>query len=142
MRMMTIGRAFTGITAGLIALFTATTPGADAAPQHRDDCRIVAKNDQNLCRRVQGQLPYAYATRGGNLVYVPSGRTLVREEVTHAGLTRPEMHDALVGYARDYALHATGARSVVVDTSSLRRAYGPSAFYVVGTAPGQVSVRH
>lgn len=135
--MLNIKGAFAGITVGLIALFTAVTPGAEAAPRP-DDCRLVAHADQGLCHSVQRQTAYAYATRGGNLVYVPAGRILVHSEVTHAGLTKPEMHDALVGYAGDYAVHVVYAHAVAVDLTSLRRAHGTRAQYEVGFVPGDV----
>lgn len=140
MHMLNIKGAFAGLTAGivgLVGLFTATTPSAQATPRP-DDCRLVARHDQPLCHTVQRQSAYAYATRGGNLTYIPSGRALVKGEVVHAGLTKPEMHDALTGYARDYAAHVTYTRSVAVDLTSLRRAHGTQAQYEVGFTPGNV----
>lgn len=126
--MKTIIAAIAGVLTGAGLLFA---PTAEAAPKP-DDCRIVAKADRSLCRTVKAQVAYAYVTKGGNLVYVPNGRALVKHEVTHAGLTKRGMHAYLKGYAFDYAKHVTHARSVAVDLGSLRKAYGSDAEFAVG----------
>lgn len=122
---------FSVFTTAFLAVGLSLAVPAGAAPKP-DDCRLVAKADRTLCQQVRQQTAYAYVTRGGNLVYVPDGRTLVREEVTHAGLTKAEMRSYLRGYVRSYARHAVNTRSVTVDLSSLRRAYGTDAQYTVG----------
>lgn len=106
-----------------------TTAAAASKP---DDCRLVAKADRTLCAAVKAQKPYAYATRGGNFVEVPSGRVLVHDEVTHAGLTKAEMRSALRGYAADYAGHVTNARAVVIDLGSVLKYHGSDAQVVAG----------
>lgn len=109
---------FTAITvaiAGAFALFGSPAQGAGKP----DDCNRVAKADRSLCRMVQGQFPYAYATEGG-INYVVSGRKLVRE-ITHQGLTETEMRSYLRGEAAAYRLHATGTEAVVLDLRSLKK---------------------
>lgn len=123
-----IATAFAGILAGF-GMFLA--PSSQAAPAP-GDCRLVAKADVPLCQSVQRQAAYVYFTKGGNKVGVPNGRKLVKHEVTHAGLTKTEMHSVLVGYAQDYAKHVVYSRSVVVDVESLRKAYGRDAQVNVG----------
>lgn len=120
--------AFAGVVAGVGLLLA---PSAEAAPRP-DDCRLVGKADRSLCQTVKRQVAYAYVTKGGNLVSVPNGRALVKYEVTHAGLSKREMHEYLKGYAFDYAKHVTRARSVAVDLGSLRKAYGSDAEFAVG----------
>jgi len=132
MRMTRIRLAFAGITTGMLGLFAITAPAdAGAAPQTYRDCRLVAPTDRTLCNQVANQLPYYYATKGQNLVGIPAGSVLVTSEVTHAGLTRREMHSALVGYAQDYALHAAPG-SLILDMASMRDAAGTDAQYEAG----------
>lgn|SRR5574341_243765 len=111
-----IALAFTGITAGFVALFgftaEASTPQAPApapvaavkrAPHnHANDCKIVAAADRALCKRVQTFHAYG-AWYGTPEAYwsVPSGITNVHE-LTHDGMTKAEMHAALARYAAEY----------------------------------------
>lgn len=125
-----IAAALVALGAGL-ALLLGANSGASAAPK-LGDCRLVAKADIPLCQSVQRQGAYVYFTEGGNQVDVPNGRTLVKHEVTHAGLTKREMHSALVGYAQDYAKHVTYGRSVAVDVGSLVKAHGRDSQVDVG----------
>lgn len=118
--------AFAGITLGMIGLFAPTAQ----ATGPRTDCSRVAAADRSLCRAVRAQVAYAFATEGA-LITVPNGRALVKE-ITHDGLTRREMHAALVGEASGYVQHVTGARSVAVDLGSLKKYHGSDAQYVVG----------
>lgn len=129
MRMTRITAAFTGITTGFLALMAVTATPTTAAPQ-LGDCKRVATADQALCLQVKGQFPYAYATEGG-IGYVVEGKLLVRE-ITHQGLTKREMHSALVGEARAYHRYATGARSVVINLDSIVKHHGRDAQYDVG----------
>jgi hypothetical protein len=111
-------KRITAITAALVGAFALVAPSAQGAGKP-DDCTRVAKADQPLCRTVQGQFPYAYATEGG-INYVVSGRKLVKE-ITHQGLTKGEMRSYLRGEAAAYREHATGTQAVVLDLRSLKK---------------------
>lgn len=125
--------AFFALAVASVFAVLALAPSAPAAARPVPNmCHLVAKADYNLCQQVRRQMAYAYVTKGGNLVQMANGNTLVRSEVVNAGLTKPEMHSALVGYARDYAKHANRNVAVVVDIASLRNAYGTDAQYNVG----------
>jgi hypothetical protein len=100
--------AFAGITAGLLALFgvsaQASTPRAH---NHATDCKIVAAADRALCKRVQTF--HSYGSYNGNehaYWSVDSGIVNVHE-LTHDGLSKAEMHAALVGYDKEYAAYVT-----------------------------------
>lgn len=121
---------FVLITAVATAVGLTVYAPADAATQP-DDCRRVAKADRTLCAKVKAQKPYAYAVSGG-LNQVVGGKALVRE-ITHQGLTKPEMHSYLKGEAAAYKRHVTDARTLTVDLGSLRKHYGPDAVYEVTT---------
>lgn len=131
--------AFTGITAGLAALFAptaqATSDRAAARPaavhSHADDCKRVARADRPLCATVRGQFPYAYVGDGGGLNQMAAGRLLV-QEIVHGGLTAWEERDALRGAARSYREHATHTRSIVVDLKSLAALCGTDGQFTVG----------
>lgn len=129
MRMTRIAAAFTGITAGFIALMAVTATPTTAAPR-LGDCKRVAVADQTLCLTVKGQFPYTYATESG-IGYIVDGKTLVHE-ITHQSLTKREMHSALIGEAAAYRRYATGARAVVVNLDTLIEHHGRDAQYDVG----------
>jgi hypothetical protein len=112
-------KRITAITLAFVGAFALLAPSAQSAPSKADDCLRVAKVDRPLCRMVQGQFPYAYATEGG-LNYVVSGRKLVRE-ITHQGLTKVEMRSYLRGEAAAYRQHATGTEAVVLDLRSMKK---------------------
>lgn len=111
--------AFAGITAGFIALFTATA-SAEGAPQHRSDCSRVAKADQPLCRVILGQQAYGWVNPDGSEIITPRGRVLIRE-LTHDGLTYREMHHGVVSINREYRLHVT---AVPVNMNSIVKKCG------------------
>lgn len=121
--------AFLGLFAALA--YAPSAPAATTRPVP-NVCHKVAKADYGLCQQVRRQLMYAYVTKGGGLSQVADGQTLVREEVVGAGLTKAEMHSALVGYARDYDQHVNRTKSIAVDMVSLRKAFGTDARYAVG----------
>lgn len=121
--------AFLGLFAALA--YAPSAPAATTRPVP-NVCHKVAKADYGLCQQVRRQLMYAYVTKGGNLNQVADGQSLVREEVVGAGLTKAEMHTALLGYAKDYDKHVNRAKAVAVDLDSLRGAYGTDTRYGVG----------
>ena len=126
-----IAFAFVTITAVFTTIgLTVATP-ADAVVKP-DDCRRVATADRALCQQVKRQLPYAYATKGGNLSQVVGGKALVHE-ITHQGLTKGEMRSYLRGESLAYTRHVTNARVMAVDLGSLRKHFGPDARYEVTT---------
>lgn len=115
MHMISIGRAFAGITAGLLTLFAYTTPGAQAATPN-GDCTRVAHTDQHLCTTVRTQHAYGWTDNHGNPKnWNANGRTLVHD-ITHQGYTTHEMRDALQSahrYYRAYVTHVTFNTDVI-----------------------------
>lgn len=110
-------------------LSAGVTADAAPAPRHRGDCAIVAPADQALCRRVQRQHSYAWLTESGYGEAV-SGPVLVHE-ITHQGLTKPEMHSYLKGEA---AMYRRSVTHVPLDTDKLK----PGCVYLTGmTDPGK-----
>lgn len=109
MHMITIPRAFAGITLGLIALFTATTPSAQATPP-TTDCSRVTHAYQPVCRAVLHQRAYGTTDNHGHPQnWNTNGKTLVHE-ITHQGYTQGEIADALVNADRDYRDNVTEVR--------------------------------
>jgi hypothetical protein len=91
-----------GSLLGFAALFAPTAEATGKA----DDCTLVATADAALCRSVKAQQAYSYLTGGGALVTVPKGAVLVKD-ITHDGLSKPQMYAALKGEAADYREHVT-----------------------------------
>lgn len=97
-----------GATLTAVALLHSSS-NATAVPAN--DCDRVTVADRKLCKSVQGQHSYgAYYFNDFDATWsTPNGRVLVRE-ITHDGLTKAEMHAALVAYAaeyREYVTHVT-----------------------------------
>lgn len=118
-------KAFAGITAGLVALFTATATASGATQGNPlpADCKRVAVADQTLCHKVYLQHPFGAAYGSGDNISGwsnPSGKVIVKE-VTHDGLTKREIHDGLVANADEYRLWVTG---VPVNMDSIVRKCG------------------
>jgi hypothetical protein len=127
----TMGTAFAGVTAGMLALF-GITASADASPakhSHTSDCKRVAARDYALCRRVQLQHAYGVVNPDGSSVSTPNGRVIVHE-ITHDGLpTDAEMRAGLQGAALDYRAAVT---AVTVNMDAMVRKCGnPDGRWVV-----------
>jgi ribosomal protein L35AE/L33A len=119
-----------------IGLTVADPAGAISKP---DDCNRVAKADRPLCRQVGYQMPYAYATKGGNLNQVVGGKAVVYD-ITHQGLTKGEMRSYLRGEALNYARYAVAPGSIIVNTATMRKYIGTDAHYEVHTQGKEVAV--
>lgn len=120
MHMITIGRAFAGITAGLLALFAYTAPDAGATTP-KTDCTRVATTDRPLCATVRAQHAYGWTDEVGNPQnWQANGRALVHE-ITHGGYSKSEMHDALTGAHRDYRAYVT---DISFNLDTLRKTCG------------------
>ena len=94
---------------------------ATAVPKAGADCDRVAPADKRLCLSVSKYHPYG-AWYGTPEAYwsVDSGKVNVHE-LTHSGMTKAEMHAALVGYAREYREWVT---AVPVDMDAMVRKCG------------------
>lgn len=114
--------AFAGISAGLLALFgvqaQASTPRTH---NHATDCKIVAPADRALCKRVQTFHSYGSYDGNQHAYWSVDSGTVNVHELTHDGLTKAEMHAALVGYSREYAAYVT---AVPVNMDSMVRKCG------------------
>lgn len=113
-----ITAAFVGLATGLASLLLASSGQASAKG---GDCDRVASADRSVCRSVLGQHAYGWTDRNGNpMNWVVSGKVLVRE-ITHQGLSKPEMGDALRAEARSYRDHVT---AVKFNTDWMRKVCG------------------
>lgn len=132
-----IAFAFIAITAAFTTVgLTVVTP-ADAASKP-DDCNRFAKADRVLCQVVKRQLPYTYATTEGGVNQVVDGKTLIHE-ITHQGLTQSEMRSYLRAEALNYARNAVTKGAIIVNTASMRKAFGPDAHYEVHTQGNDIA---
>lgn len=124
------------VTAALaVTVSLSVTATAAAKP---DDCARVAKADRALCQQVKRQLPYAYATPDAGLNQIAGGKTLVRK-ITHQGLSKTAMHHRLHTQAVKYARYATSG-TIIVNTATMRKYFGPDAHYEVYTQGDHVAV--
>ena len=82
---------------------------ATASP--KADCDRVASADRKLCKAVRAQHAYgAFYDNDFDASWSnPNGRALVHE-ITHDGLSKAQMHDALTAYAAEYRQYVTAVQ--------------------------------
>lgn len=80
---------------------------APAPVKASGDCKLVAYQDRTVCREVKAQRAFGWTDDNGDPQnWIIAGPKLVHE-ITHSGLSKAEMGDALRGARRDYRAYVT-----------------------------------